>query len=94
VAREVVQEGKLGGQAEVKGVTGVWKDLTANVNSWQVTYGSVRTLPQWRPAIATRRLSRRSTVDVRAEIRQLKETVNHDGGPAQRFADRSDPRRA
>jgi HAMP domain-containing protein/CheY-like chemotaxis protein/signal transduction histidine kinase len=77
VAREVGTEGKLGGQAEVKGVSGVWKDLTDNVNSMASNLtGQVRNIAEVATAIASGDLSRKITVDVRGEIRQLKETIN------------------
>ena len=77
VAREVGTEGKLGGQAEVKGVSGVWKDLTDNVNSMASNLtGQVRNIADVATAIANGDLSRKITVDVRGEIRQLKETIN------------------
>ncbi len=77
VAREVGTEGKLGGQAEVKGVSGVWRDLTENVNSMASNLtGQVRNIAEVATAIARGDLSRKITVDVRGEILQLKETVN------------------
>ena len=77
VAREVGTEGKLGGQAEVKGVSGVWKDLTDNVNSMASNLtNQVRNIADVATAIANGDLSRKITVDVRGEIRQLKETIN------------------
>src|SRR5712675_1926627 len=77
VAREVGTEGKLGGQAEVKGVSGVWKDLTDKVNSMASNLtGQVRNIAEVATAIARGDLSRKITVDVRGEILQLKETVN------------------
>jgi HAMP domain-containing protein/CheY-like chemotaxis protein/signal transduction histidine kinase len=77
VAREVGTEGNLGGQAEVKGVSGVWKDLTENVNSMASNLtGQVRNIAEVATAIARGDLSRKITVDVRGEILQLKETVN------------------
>jgi HAMP domain-containing protein/CheY-like chemotaxis protein/signal transduction histidine kinase len=77
VAREVGTEGKLGGQADVKGVSGVWKDLTENVNSMASNLtGQVRNIAEVATAIASGDLSRKITVDVRGEIRQLKETIN------------------
>jgi len=77
VAREVGTEGKLGAQAEVKGVSGVWKDLTENVNSMASNLtGQVRNIAEVATAIARGDLSRRSRVDVRGEILQLKETIN------------------
>jgi len=77
VAREVGTEGKLGGQAEVKGVSGVWKDLTDNVNSMASNLtDQVRNIAEVATAIARGDLSRKITVDVRGEILQLKETIN------------------
>ncbi len=77
VAREVGTEGKLGGQAEVKDVSGVWKDLTENVNSMASNLtGQVRNIADVATAIASGDLSRKITVDVRGEILQLKETIN------------------
>ncbi|HUQ12182.1 MAG TPA: HAMP domain-containing protein, partial [Steroidobacteraceae bacterium] len=77
VAREVGTEGKLGGQAEVQGVSGVWKDLTDNVNSMASNLtGQVRNIAEVTTAVARGDLSRKITVDVRGEILQLKETIN------------------
>jgi CheY-like chemotaxis protein/signal transduction histidine kinase/HAMP domain-containing protein len=77
VAREVGSEGKLGGQADVKDVSGVWKDLTDKVNSMASNLtGQVRNIAEVATAIARGNLSRKITVDVRGEILQLKETVN------------------
>jgi HAMP domain-containing protein/signal transduction histidine kinase/DNA-binding response OmpR family regulator len=77
VAREVGTEGNLGGQAEVKGVSGVWKDLTDNVNSMASNLtDQVRNIAEVATAIARGDLSRKITVDVRGEILQLKETIN------------------
>ncbi|MGC1456735.1 MAG: response regulator, partial [Steroidobacteraceae bacterium] len=77
VAREVGTEGKLGGQADVKDVSGVWKDLTDNVNSMASNLtGQVRNIAEVATAIARGDLSRKITVDVRGEILQLKETMN------------------
>ncbi len=77
VAREVGTEGKLGGQAEVKGVAGVWKDLTDNVNlmAGNLT-GQVRNIAEVSTAIANGDLSKKITVDVRGEILDLKNTIN------------------
>jgi len=77
VAREVGTEGKLGGQAQVPGVGGTWKDLTDNVNfiASNLT-GQVRNIAEVATAIANGDLSRKITVDVRGEILQLKETLN------------------
>jgi HAMP domain-containing protein/CheY-like chemotaxis protein/signal transduction histidine kinase len=77
VAREAGSEGKLGGQADVKDVSGVWKDLTDNVNSMASNLtGQVRNIAEVATAIARGDLSRKITVDVRGEILQLKETIN------------------
>jgi HAMP domain-containing protein/CheY-like chemotaxis protein/signal transduction histidine kinase len=77
VAREVGTEGNLGGQAEVKGVSGVWKDLTDNVNSMARNLtNQVRNIAEVATAIARGDLSRKITVDVRGEILQLKQTIN------------------
>ncbi len=77
VAREVGTEGKLGGQAEVGGVAGTWKDLTDNVNSMASNLtAQVRNIAEVTIAVANGDLSRKITVDVRGEILQLKETIN------------------
>jgi len=77
VAREVGTEGKLGGQAQVKGVSGVWKDLTDNVNSMASNLtAQVRNIAEVTTAVANGDLSRKITVDVRGEILELKETLN------------------
>ncbi len=77
VAREVGTEGKLGGQAQVPGVAGTWKDLTDNVNSMAGNLtAQVRNIAEVATAIANGDLSRKITVDVRGEILQLKETIN------------------
>jgi HAMP domain-containing protein/CheY-like chemotaxis protein/signal transduction histidine kinase len=77
VAREVGTDGKLGGQAQVPGVAGTWKDLTDNVNSMASNLtGQVRNIADVATAIARGDLSRKITVDVRGEILQLKETMN------------------
>ncbi|HEV8112376.1 MAG TPA: HAMP domain-containing protein, partial [Planctomycetota bacterium] len=77
VAREVGTEGKLGGQAQVPGVAGTWKDLTDNVNSMAGNLtAQVRNIAEVATAIASGDLSRKITVDVRGEILQLKETLN------------------
>src|SRR5690348_17254359 len=77
VAREVGTEGKLGGQAVVKGVGGVWKDLTDSVNfmAGNLT-AQVRNIAEVATAIAGGDLSKKITVDVRGEILELKETLN------------------
>src|SRR3954469_25999037 len=77
VAREVGTEGKLGGQAQVVGVAGVWKDLTDNVNSMAANLtGQVRNIAEVTTAVAKGDLSKKITVDVRGEILELKNTVN------------------
>ncbi len=77
VAREVGTEGKLGGQAEVPGVAGTWKDLTDNVNSMAENLtGQVRNIADVTTAVAKGDLSRKITVDVRGEILELKDTIN------------------
>jgi HAMP domain-containing protein/CheY-like chemotaxis protein len=77
VAREVGTEGKLGGQAEVGGIAGTWKDLTDNVNSMASNLtGQVRNIADVTVAVANGDLSRKITVDVKGEILQLKETIN------------------
>jgi HAMP domain-containing protein/CheY-like chemotaxis protein/putative methionine-R-sulfoxide reductase with GAF domain len=87
VAREVGTEGKLGGQAEVPGVAGTWKDLTDNVNLMASNLtGQVRNIAEVAAAIASGDLSRKITVDVRGEILQLKETLNTMVDQLNRFA--------
>jgi HAMP domain-containing protein/CheY-like chemotaxis protein/signal transduction histidine kinase len=77
VAREVGTEGKLGGQAQVPGVAGTWKDLTDNVNSMAGNLtAQVRNIADVTIAVASGDLSKKITVDVRGEILQLKETIN------------------
>ena len=77
VAREVGTEGKLGGQAKVKGVSGVWRELTESVNQMASNLtGQVRNISEVTIAVANGDLSRKITVDVRGEILQLKETIN------------------
>ncbi|HXP34865.1 MAG TPA: HAMP domain-containing protein [Chthoniobacterales bacterium] len=77
VAREVGTEGKLGGQADVHGVAGTWKDLTDSVNSMAVNLtDQVRNIAEVTTAVATGDLSKKITVDVRGEILQLKDTIN------------------
>jgi len=77
VAREVGTEGKLGGQADVRGVSGVWKDLTDNVNfmAGNLT-GQVRNIADVTKAVAAGDLSKKITVDVKGEILELKNTIN------------------
>ena len=77
VAREVGTEGKLGGQADVRGVAGTWKDLTDSVNSMAGNLtGQVRNIAKVTTAVANGDLSKKITVDVRGEILELKDTIN------------------
>src|SRR5437870_9202267 len=77
VAREVGSEGKLGGQAKVKGVAGVWKDLTESVNQMGSNLtAQVRNIAEVTTAVAKGDLSRKITVDVKGEILELKNTIN------------------
>ena len=77
VAREVGTDGKLGGQAEVPGVAGTWKNLTDNVNSMASNLtGQVRNIAEVATAVARGDLSRKITVDVKGEILELKDTIN------------------
>src|ERR671935_175051 len=87
VAREVGTEGKLGGQAMVRGVAGTWKDLTDSVNSMASNLtGQVRNIAEVATAVASGDLSRKITVDVRGEILQLKDTLNTMVDQLNRFA--------
>ena len=73
VAREVGTDGKLGGQADVKGVAGTWKDLTDNVNSMASNLtGQVRNIADVTTAVANGDLSRKITADAKGEILELK----------------------
>ena len=77
VAKEVGTEGKLGGQAEVPGVGGTWKDLTDNVNAMASNLtGQIRNIANVTTAVAKGDLSRKITVDVKGEILELKQTIN------------------
>src|SRR5437773_248393 len=77
VAREVGTEGKLGGQADVKGVAGTWKDLTDTVHSMAGNLtGQVRNIAAYTTPVRTGDLSKKITVDVRGEILELKATIN------------------
>ena len=88
VAREVGTEGKLGGQAEVQGVAGTWRDLTENVNELASNLtGQVRNIAQVTTAVARGDLSQKITVDARGEILELKSTVNTMVDQLQSFAD-------
>src|SRR5258707_3481485 len=77
VAREVGREGQLGGQAEVPGVAGTWKDLTDSVNAMASNLtAQVRNIADVTTAVAMGDLSKKITVDVRGEILELKNTIN------------------
>ncbi|SEG75926.1 hypothetical protein SAMN05444920_104336 [Nonomuraea solani] len=88
VAREVGTEGQLGGQAQVRGVSGVWKDLTDNVNSMANNLTSqVRQIAAVSSAVAQGNLSKKITVDAQGEILQLKDTLNTMVDQLSSFAD-------
>src|SRR5881396_2211322 len=88
VAREVGIEGKLGGQAEVKGVAGTWKNLTENVNGMAANLTTqVRNIAAVTTAVATGDLTKKITVDVKGEILELKNTVNTMVDQLSSFAD-------
>src|SRR5579864_6778704 len=88
VAREVGTEGLLGGQADVKGVSGTWKDLTDNVNSMANNLtGQVRSIAEVTTAVAKGDLSQKIRVDARGEILELKETINTMVDQLSAFAD-------
>ena len=95
VAREVGTEGKLGGQADVSGVAGTWKDLTDSVNfmAGNLT-GQVRNIAEVTTAVANGDLSKKITVDVKGEILELKDTINTMVDQLSSFADGSHPRGA
>src|SRR5204862_2583249 len=77
VAREVGTEGKLGGQAEVKGVSGTWRDLTENVNVMASNLTTqVRTIAQVTTAVANGDLSQKVEVETKGEVAQLADTIN------------------
>src|SRR5438105_234397 len=77
VAREVGTEGRLGGQAQVRGVAGTWKDLTDNVNFMASNLtNQVRNIAQVTTAVANGDLSKKITVEVKGEIAELKDTIN------------------
>ena len=95
VAREVGTEGKLGGQAQVPGVAGTWKDLTDNVNFMASNLtGQVRNIAEVATAVARGDLSRKITVDVKGEILELKNTINTMVDQLQRVRGGSDTRGA
>ncbi|MEV6970104.1 HAMP domain-containing protein [Hamadaea sp. NPDC051192] len=88
VAREVGSEGKLGGQAQVRGVSGTWRDLTENVNQLAGNLtAQVRNIAQVTTAVAQGDLSQKITVDARGEILELKSTVNTMVDQLSSFAD-------
>ena len=77
VARDVGTEGKLGGQAKVKGVSGTWKDLTDNVNSMADNLTTqVRNIADVTTAVAKGDLSKKITAEVKGEVLELKNTIN------------------
>src|SRR5438876_4551652 len=77
VAREVGTEGVLGGQAQVEGVSGTWRDLTESVNGLASNLtGQVRNIAAVTTAVANGDLSKKITVDVKGEVLELKETIN------------------
>ena len=95
MAREVGTEGKLGGQAEVQGVAGTWKDLTDNVNSMAANLtGQVRNIAEVTTAVASGDLSQKITVDVKGEILELKNTINTMVDQLNSFASEVTPRGA
>src|SRR5204862_211589 len=88
VAKEVGTDGKLGGQARVKGVSGTWKDLTDNVNLMASNLtAQVRDIAHVATAVARGDLSQKISVDVRGEILELKNTVNTMVDQLSSFAD-------
>ena len=88
VAREVGTEGRLGGQADVQGVAGTWKDLTDNVNGMASNLtGQVRNIAQVTTAVARGDLTQKITVDARGEILELKNTINTMVDQLSSFAD-------
>ena len=94
VAREVGTEGKLGGQADVHGVGGTWKDLTDSVNSMAGNLtAQVRNIADVTTAVAKGDLSKKITVDVQGEILELKNTINTMVDQLNLLARRGDPRR-
>ena len=95
MAREVGTEGKLGGQAKVKGVAGTWKDLTDTVNSMAGNLtAQVRNIADVTTAVANGDLSKKITVDVKGEILELKNTINTMVDQLRSFAVGSDARGA
>ena len=95
VARDVGVEGKLGGQAEVRGVSGVWKELTDNVNLMASNLtDQVRDIANVTTAVANGDLTRKITVEVRGELLELKDTINTMVDQLNALRRRGDPRRA
>ena len=95
VAREVGTEGKLGGQAKVKGVSGTWNDLTDSVNQMASNLtGQVRNIAEVTTAVANGDLSKKVTVDVKGEVLELKNTVNTMVDQLSSLRGRGDARRA
>ena len=95
VAREVGTEGVLGGQAQVRDVSGIWKELTDNVNSMASNLtNQVRNIADVARAVAAGDLSRKITVDARGEVLDLKATLNTMVDQLNAFAVRGDARRA
>ena len=95
MAREVGTEGVLGGQAVVRDVSGIWKELTDNVNSMASNLtNQVRNIAEVARAVAAGDLSRKITVDARGEVLDLKDDAQRDGRSAERVRRRGDPRRA
>src|SRR5262249_11662786 len=87
VAKEVGTEGKLGGQADVKGVSGTWKDLTDNVNGLAANLtAQVRNIAKVTTAVAKGDLSQKITVDAEGDILALKNTIHTRGDPVISFA--------
>ena len=92
VAREVGTEGRLGGQAHVRGVSGIWKDLTENVNSMANNLtAQVRNIAQVTTAVAQGDLSKKIDVEARGRDPAAEADVQHDGGPAVRVRRRGHP---
>src|SRR5256885_11080540 len=92
VAREVGTDGKLGGQAEVRGVAGTWRDLTESVNSMASNLtNQVRNIAGVTTAVARGDLSRKITVGVQGEILELKKTLNTMGEQLNAFASKVPP---
>src|SRR5207237_607597 len=88
VAREVGTEGKLGGQAKVKGVSGTWRDLTENVNSMASNLTSqVRNIAQVATAVARGDLTQKITVEAKGEVATLADTINEMTDTLAVFAD-------